>query len=52
MTQDHTWEKLLEHAEDELDFDLGQRRLADRGPWLDADELDTALRRVVQEASG
>lgn len=46
-----TWEKLLEHAEDELDLDLARRRLADGRPWLGADELDAALRRAAAEAS-
>jgi antitoxin StbD len=34
------WEKLLAHAEDELDLDLARRRLAHRRPWLSEDELD------------
>ena len=46
-----TWEKLLEHAEDELDLDLARRRLADRRPWLGEDELDAALRAAAEEAS-
>lgn len=39
-----TWEKLLEHAEDALDIDLVQQRLADHRPWLSEDQIDTALR--------
>lgn len=46
-----TWEKLLEHAEDELDLDVAQRRLSDRRPWLSEDELDDALRRAADAAS-
>ncbi len=46
-----TWEKLLAHAEDELDLDLARRRLADRRPWLDEDELDAALTRATEDAS-
>lgn len=46
-----TWEKLLEHAEDELDFDLAQRRLSDRRPWLGKDDLDAALQRAADAAS-
>jgi antitoxin StbD len=41
-----TWEKLLAHAEDELDLDLARRRLADSRPWLDEDALDAALTRA------
>lgn len=46
-----TWEKLLEHAEDELDVDLAQRRLSDRRRWLSADELDAALKRAADAAA-
>ncbi|MGH3928568.1 MAG: hypothetical protein ACRDTF_01160 [Pseudonocardiaceae bacterium] len=45
------WEKLLEHAEDELDVDLIRRRLADDRPWLSEDELEAAPRRASAEAS-
>jgi antitoxin StbD len=45
------WEKLLKHAEDELDVDLSQRRLADDRPWLGEDELEAALQRALAEAS-
>lgn len=38
-----TWDKLLAHAEDELDLEVARKRLADRRPWLDADELTAAL---------
>lgn len=47
-----TWEKLLQHAEDELDLDLARRRMADGRPWLGEDELAAALRRAAAEASG
>lgn len=43
-----TWEKLLAHAEDELDLELAQRRLADRRPWLNEDELGVALRQAAE----
>ncbi|CAN5454159.1 hypothetical protein BH23ACT6_BH23ACT6_00100 [soil metagenome] len=46
-----TWEKLLEHTEDELDLDLAQRRLSDRRPWLSEGDLDAALQRSVDAAS-
>ncbi|MGI8868621.1 MAG: type II toxin-antitoxin system Phd/YefM family antitoxin [Mycobacteriales bacterium] len=46
-----TWEKLLEHAEDELDLQLAQRRLVDRRPWLNEDDLHAALRRAAAAAS-
>lgn len=39
-----TWEKLLKHAEDALDIELVQRRLADHRPWLGEDQIDAALR--------
>ena len=45
------WEKLLAHAEDELDLDLARRRLADKRPWLSEDDLDVALARAAEEAS-
>ena len=45
------WEKLLVHAEDELDLDLARRRLADKRPWLSEDDLDAALARTAEEAS-
>ena len=47
------WEKLLAHAQDELDLDLdlARRRLADKRPWLSEDELDAALARAAEEAS-
>ncbi|MGH3799404.1 MAG: hypothetical protein ACRDTD_04575 [Pseudonocardiaceae bacterium] len=44
------WEKLLEHAEDELDVDLGRRRLAQDRPWLSQDELEPALQRAAPPA--
>lgn len=37
-----TWEKLLEHAEDELDLDLAHRRLADRRPCRSLREATAA----------
>lgn len=43
-----TWERLLAHAEDELDLELAQRRLADRRPWLNEDELHAALRQAAE----
>ena len=46
-----TWEKLLAHAEDELDRDLARRRLADRRPWLSSDDLDEAIEQAVEKAS-
>lgn len=45
-----TWERLLEHAEDELDLDLARRRLSDRQPWLSEDDLDAALQRAAAAA--
>jgi len=45
-----TWEKLLEHAEDQLDLDRAQRRLSDRRPWLSEDDLDAALQRAADAA--
>lgn len=47
-----TWEKLLEHAEDELDLQLARRRLADERPWLDEHALQAALRRAAESATG
>lgn len=47
-----TWEKLLAHAEDELDLDLARRRLAERRLWLSEEELDAALASAMEEASG
>lgn len=47
-----TWEKLLAHVEDDLDLDFARRRLADRRPWLSEDDLDAALARAAEEASG
>jgi len=47
-----TWEKLLAHAEDELDLDLARRRLADRRPWLSDKDLDAALASAAKKASG
>jgi hypothetical protein len=46
-----TWEGLLEHAENELDLELAQRRLADPRPWLNEDDLHAALQRAAQEAT-
>lgn len=46
-----TWQRLLEHVEDELDLDLARRRLADRRPWLGEDELNDSLQRAAEEAS-
>ena len=45
------WEKLLAHAEDEMDLDLARRRLADKRPWLSEDDLDAALARAAEETS-
>ena len=46
------WEKLLEHAEDEVDLDLVQRRLrGDVGPRLSRGDLDDALRRAAEAAT-
>lgn len=47
-----TWEKLLAHAEDELDLDLARRRLADRRPWLSEEDLDATLAGAANKASG
>jgi len=47
-----TWERLLAHAEDELDLEHARRRLADRRPWLSEEELDAAVARTMQKASG
>ena len=47
-----TWDKLLAYAEDELDAELVQRRLDDDRPWLSEDELDAALQRATERASG
>lgn len=47
-----TWEKLLERAEDDLDLETAKRRLADRRPWLDESELQAALHRAAEEATG
>ncbi|MHB1533760.1 MAG: type II toxin-antitoxin system Phd/YefM family antitoxin [Acidimicrobiales bacterium] len=47
-----TWEKLLAHAEDELDLELARRRLADRRPWLSEEDLDAALAGAAKKASG
>jgi len=46
-----TWEKLVAHAEDALDFDLARQRLSDERPWLGEDELDAALRRAAERAN-
>ncbi len=46
-----TWEKLLARAEDELDLDLASRRLADRRPWLNEEELDAAVASATAKAS-
>ncbi len=46
-----TWEKLLAHAEDELDLDLARRRLADRRPWLGEEELAAALAHATKKAA-
>jgi hypothetical protein len=46
-----TWEKLLAHAEDELDLDLARRRLADHRPWLAEEELDPAPASTAKRAS-
>ena len=46
-----TWEKLLAHAEDELDLDLARRRLADHRPWLAEEELDPAPTSAAKRAS-
>ena len=47
-----TWEKLLAHAEDELDLGIARRRLSDRGEWLSEEELDAAVSRAIEKASG
>lgn len=47
-----TWERLLAHAEDELDLDVARTRLAHQRPWLDEEELDAVLTRATDEASG
>ncbi len=47
-----TWEKLLEHAEDELDLAVARRRLTDRRPWLSQDEVDAAVTSAMEKASG
>ena len=47
-----TWEKLLAHAEDELDLDIARRRLADRRPWLSGEDLGAALAAAAKKASG
>lgn len=47
-----TWEKLLAHAEDDVDLDLARRRLADRRPWLSEEDLDAALASAAKKASG
>lgn len=46
-----TWEKLLAHAEDELDLDLARGRLAERRPWLSEEELVSALAEAVKKAA-
>ncbi|MGH9127700.1 MAG: hypothetical protein ACRDY2_01750 [Acidimicrobiales bacterium] len=46
-----TWEKLLAHAEDELDLNLAWRRLADRRPWLGEEQLEAALAGAKEKAS-
>lgn len=46
-----TWEKLLAHAEDELDLQTASRRLADRRPWLSEDELRAALGRAADRSA-
>ncbi len=46
-----TWERLLAHAEDELDLDLARARLAERRPWLREEDLDAALAAAMKEAS-
>jgi PHD/YefM family antitoxin component YafN of YafNO toxin-antitoxin module len=45
------WEKLLEHAEDEVDLDLARRRLATPGPRLGRGDLDRALRQAGEAAA-
>ncbi len=47
-----TWEKLLAHADDELDLDLARRRLAYRRPWLTEGEPDAAFPSATAKASG
>lgn len=46
-----TWEKLLAHAEDELDLEVARRRLAERRPWLSEKDLDAALASAMKKAS-
>jgi hypothetical protein len=47
-----TWEKLLAHAEDQLDLDLARRRLGDRRPWLSEEDLAAAVVSAMEKASG
>ena len=47
-----TWEKLLAYAEDELDFRVARRRLAERRPWLGEEDLDAAVASAIEKASG
>jgi hypothetical protein len=47
-----TWDRLLAHAEDDLDLDLVRRRVPDDRRWLTQDELDAALQRAAERASG
>ena len=47
-----TWEKLLAHAEDELDLEMARRRLAERHPWLAEEDLDSAVASAMEKASG
>jgi hypothetical protein len=46
-----TWEKLLEHAEDELDRATARERLADPRPWLSEQELQAAMDRATAAAA-
>ncbi len=47
-----TWEKLLAPAEDEMDLDIARRRLSDRRPWLNQDDLDAAVASLMEKAAG
>ncbi|MGH9063833.1 MAG: hypothetical protein ACRDZQ_06285 [Acidimicrobiales bacterium] len=44
------WEKLMETAEDELDFALARKRVAGSSRRLSRGELDDALRRAAEAA--
>ena len=46
-----TWEKLLAHAEDDLDLDVARRRMAEHHPWLSEQDMDAALASATEKAS-